>query len=156
MPILREVISASARPDSVVVSDEVESAAESGIRCLSSWIQHGVGIGMEESVHLVEPLLAAAGREALAEAALDAITHLVNLPEAPRFPNILMAILGQLLQLQDLLQSLKSVFLTGSAKSSNIDHIVLDLTGLQLVLLRSLYKWLYSTTQLIGQAGILD
>lgn len=78
-----------------------------GILCLSSWIQHGVGVDLEESIHLVEPLLAVAHNLNLSEFALDAVTHLVNHPEAHRYPNLLMGMLTQLLSLQDLLIKLR-------------------------------------------------
>ena len=82
-----------------------ESAAEAGVKCLSSWIQHGVGIGLEECVQLIEPILAVARNENLCHEALDAVINLVNHPEAQRFPNLLMSMLAQLLTLQDLLHS---------------------------------------------------
>ena len=78
-----------------------------GIKCLSSWIQHGVGVDLEESIHLVEPLLAVASNASLREFALDAVTHLVNHPEAHRYPNLLMGMLAQLLSLQELLIRLR-------------------------------------------------
>ena len=78
-----------------------------GILCLSSWIQHGVGVDLQESVHLVEPLIAVAHNLNLSEVALDTVTHLVNHPEAHRYPNLLMGMLTQLLSLQDLLIKLR-------------------------------------------------
>ena len=103
---MRSVICKATSLDNPVTNDD-ELAAESGIKCISSWIQHGVGVGLEESIHLIEPLLATAHNENLSEVSLDAITHFVNHPEAHRFPNILMRMLAQLLTLQDLLKSLR-------------------------------------------------
>lgn len=89
------------------ITAEDEAASLAGIKCLSSWIQHGVGVGLEESIHLVDPLLSVARNPDLAESALDALTHLANHPEANRYPNLLMGMLGQLLSLKDHLQSLR-------------------------------------------------
>lgn len=107
LPILREVICRSISRENPV-SDEDETASKLGILCLSSWIQHGVGVDLEESIHLVEPLLAVAHNLNLSEFALDAVTHLVNHPEAHRYPNLLMGMLSQLLSLQDLLIRLRN------------------------------------------------
>ena len=74
---------------------------------MSSWIQHGVGVGLEETIHLVDPLVSVARNPDLSETALDALTHLINHPEAHRYPNLLMGILGQLLSLQNHLRSLQ-------------------------------------------------
>ena len=84
-----------------------EAASQSGIKCLSSWIQNGVGVTLEESIILVEPLLAVSRNSSLSETALDALTHCINHPEAHRYPNLLLAMLSQLLSLQDYLQSLQ-------------------------------------------------
>ena len=91
-----------------------ESASQSGIKCFSSWIQHGVGVALEESIHLTEPLLAAARHPNLTETSLDALTHLVNHPEAHRYPTLLMGMLNQLLSLQDHVQLLRYLHSTKS------------------------------------------
>ncbi len=107
LPILREVIGRGVSSRDSPPTQENELASQASIKCLSSWIQHGVGVGLEESLHLVEPLLSVALNPDLSETALDALTHLVNHPEAHRYPNILMGMLGQLLSLKDHLQFLK-------------------------------------------------
>lgn len=106
LPILREVICRGIIRETPV-SAEDESASQSAIKCFSSWIQHGVGVGLEESIHLTEPLLAAARNPSLTETSMDALTHLVNHPEAHRYPSLLMGMLNQLLSLQDYLQLLR-------------------------------------------------
>lgn len=94
-------------PRETQISPEDEAAALAGIKCFSSWIQHGVGVGLEESLHLVEPLLAVARNANLTEASLDALTHLLNHPEAHRYPSLLMDMLNQLLSLKDHIQLLR-------------------------------------------------
>ena len=89
------------------VSLEDESASQSAIKCFSSWIQHGVGVSLEESIYLTEPLLAAALNPNLTETSMDAVTTLVNHPEAHRYPNLLMSMLNQLLSLQEHLKILR-------------------------------------------------
>lgn len=106
LPILREVVCQGITRDAVV-SKEDESVSLMGIKCFSSWIQHGVGVAFEESIHLMEPLLAVARNPSLTETAMDALTHLVNHPEAHRYPSLLMGILNQLLSLQDYLMILR-------------------------------------------------
>lgn len=93
--------------DSLAISSETESASQAGIKCFSSWIQHGVGVSLEDSIPLVDPLLAVARNPNLTETSLDALTHLVNHPEAHRYPNILMGMLNQLLSLQDHLEVMR-------------------------------------------------
>ena len=90
-----------------LIPPEEEAASLAGIKCLSSWIQHGVGVGLEESIHLVDPLLSVSRNPDLAEFSLDALTHLANHPEANRYPNLLMGMLGQLLTLKDHLEALR-------------------------------------------------
>lgn len=106
LPILREVMCRGI-PRETQISPEDEAAALAGIKCFSSWIQHGVGVGLEESLHLVEPLLAVARNANLTEASLDALTHLLNHPEAHRYPSLLMDMLNQLLSLKDHIQLLR-------------------------------------------------
>lgn len=89
------------------VSSDDELASQSSIKCFSSWIQHGVGVGLEESLHLVEPLLAVARNPNLTETSLEALTHLLNHPETHRYPNLLMDMLNQLLSLKDHIQMLR-------------------------------------------------
>jgi hypothetical protein len=89
------------------VSSDDESTSQSGIKCFSSWIQHGVGVGLDESLHLVEPLLAAARNPNMTETSLEALTHLLNHPETHRYPILLMDMLNQLLSLQDHIQLLR-------------------------------------------------
>ena len=84
LPILREVIGRGVSSRDSPPTQENELASQASIKCLSSWIQHGVGVGLEESLHLVEPLLSVALNPDLSETALDALTHLVNHPEAHR------------------------------------------------------------------------
>lgn len=104
LPILSSVIGRGINHGPLSMEDE--SLCQSGIKCLSSWIQHGVGLGLEDSIHLVEPLLVVARNSSLSETALDAVAVLVNHPEAHRYPTLLMGILAQLLSLQDQIKSL--------------------------------------------------
>lgn len=105
LPILSSVICRGIKQGNPLSGDD-ESLSQSGIKCLSSWIQHGVGVGLEESIHLVEPLLAVSRNPSLSETALEAVAVLVNHPEAHRYPSLLMGILSQLLSLQDQINSL--------------------------------------------------
>lgn len=107
LPILKEVICRGISTRENLATNTDEEASQAAIKCLSSWIQHGVGVGLEETVHLVDPLLSVARNPDLSETALDALTHLINHPEAHRYPSLLMCILGQLLSLQDHLHSLR-------------------------------------------------
>lgn len=102
----REVIYRGVPRDGVVAQED-ESVSQSGIKFLSSWIQHGVGVGLEESMSLLEPLLAVTRNPNLSESSLEALTHLVNHPEAHRYPNLLMGMLNHLLSLQDQLEVLR-------------------------------------------------
>ena len=100
LPILNSVICRGIKRGNPLTTED-ESLSQSGIKCLSSWIQHGVGVGLEETIHLVEPLLAVSRNSSLSETALEAVAVVVNHPEAHRYPSLLMSILAQLLSLQD-------------------------------------------------------